>query len=113
MENIEIIKVTANEIDQLQGICKRTFSETYSDMNTEEDMKKHLDENFSSERLLTELNNKDSGLYFAVHNDNVIGYLKLNFGQSQTELKDNNGLEIERILCAIRIPWKECRAIIL
>jgi ribosomal protein S18 acetylase RimI-like enzyme len=28
---------------------------------------------------------------------NVIGYLKLNFGASQTELKDNNALEIERI----------------
>jgi len=24
-------------------------------------------------------------------------YLKLNFGESQTELKDNNALEIERI----------------
>jgi ribosomal protein S18 acetylase RimI-like enzyme len=28
---------------------------------------------------------------------NVIGYLKLNFGASQTDLKDNNALEIERI----------------
>jgi ribosomal protein S18 acetylase RimI-like enzyme len=27
----------------------------------------------------------------------VIGYLKLNFGASQTELKDKNALEIERI----------------
>jgi ribosomal protein S18 acetylase RimI-like enzyme len=27
----------------------------------------------------------------------VIGYLKLNFGQSQTELQDNRALEIERI----------------
>ena len=29
--------------------------------------------------------------------DEVIGYLKLNFGQSQTELKDDKALEIERI----------------
>jgi len=28
---------------------------------------------------------------------NVIGYLKLNLGQSQNELKDEKGLEIERI----------------
>jgi ribosomal protein S18 acetylase RimI-like enzyme len=27
----------------------------------------------------------------------VVGYLKLNFGQSQTELKDSKALEIERI----------------
>ncbi len=29
--------------------------------------------------------------------DEVIGYLKLNFGQSQTELKDRRAFEIERI----------------
>jgi ribosomal protein S18 acetylase RimI-like enzyme len=29
--------------------------------------------------------------------DEVIGYLKLNFGQSQTELKDRKAVEIERI----------------
>ena len=28
---------------------------------------------------------------------NVVGYLKINFGASQTELKDNEALEIERI----------------
>lgn len=32
-----------------------------------------------------------------MHNKNVIGYLKLNSGQSQTELQDNEALEIERI----------------
>src|SRR5690606_11940540 len=35
--------------------------------------------------------------YFAVYGDDIIGYLKLNFGQSQTDLKDDKALEIERI----------------
>ncbi|HEY1872444.1 MAG TPA: GNAT family N-acetyltransferase, partial [Chitinophagaceae bacterium] len=43
------------------------------------------------------LNNENSGFYFATLDNNAIGYLKLNFGQSQTELKDDNSLEIERI----------------
>lgn len=34
---------------------------------------------------------------FAKLDSVVIGYLKLNFGQSQTELKDEKALEIERI----------------
>lgn len=60
-------------------------------------MNKYLEEGFSSEKLSDELNNKNSEFYFAALDNNVIGYLKLNFGQSQTELKDDKALEIERI----------------
>lgn len=60
-------------------------------------MKTYLAEKFSSEKLTSELNNKDSEFYFATLENNVIGYLKVNFGNSQTELKDNKALEIERI----------------
>lgn len=35
--------------------------------------------------------------YFAKCDKKVIGYLKLNFGKSQTELKDDKAVEIERI----------------
>lgn len=97
MENITIQKVTLNDVNQLQKIGKLTFSETFSGDNSEEDMKKYLDENFSIEKLTDELNNKNSEFYFAKLEDSVIGYLKLNFGESQTELKDNKALEIERI----------------
>ncbi|WP_262886574.1 MULTISPECIES: GNAT family N-acetyltransferase [Sphingobacterium] len=61
-------------------------------------MVKYLEEGFSAEKLTEELNDEDSGFYFAVEDENVIGYLKLNFGTSQTELKDSSSsLEIERI----------------
>ena len=97
MKNIDIQKVTLNDIDQLQKIGRQTFSETFSGDNSEEDMKKYLDENFSVEKLTDELNNKNSEFYFAKLENTAIGYLKLNFGESQTELKDNKALEIERI----------------
>lgn len=97
IENIEIKRVSLKDIDKLQQISKQTFSETFSALNTEENMKKYLDEGLSIERLTAELNNTYSEFYFAHLNDNVIGYLKLNFGQSQTELKDSKALEIERI----------------
>jgi diamine N-acetyltransferase len=60
-------------------------------------MSKYLNEGFSIDKLTTELNNKNAEFYFATLKDNVIGYLKLNFGQSQTEFQDDKGLEIERI----------------
>ncbi len=97
MENINIEGVTLNKIDQLQKISRQTFFETYSAVNTEENMKKYLKEEFSLEKLTAEFNNKGSAFYFAVLDDNITGYIKLNFGASQTELKDDNALEIERI----------------
>jgi ribosomal protein S18 acetylase RimI-like enzyme len=96
-ENIQIKKISLNEIDQLQKIGRQTFQETFSDSNSEENMKNYLEEGFSSEKLTAELNNKDSEFYFATFENNVIGYLKVNFGESQTELKDSKALEIERI----------------
>lgn len=97
MENLSVRKVTLSDIDQLQRIGRQTFYETFSAGNTEENMKKYLEEGFSTEKVTAELNNEYSEFYFASLNDNVIGYLKINFGQSQTELKDEKALEIERI----------------
>ena len=97
MKNPEIKRVTINDLDQLQKIGRKTFYETFSSANTEENMKKYLDEGFSPEKLTAEINNPDSEFYFAKLDNKVIGYLKLNFGQSQTELKDEKALEIERI----------------
>ena len=97
MNNIQINKVTLADIDLLQKIGRQTFYETFSAGNTEENMQKYLDEGFSIEKLTAELHDKNAEFYFASLEEKVIGYLKLNFGQSQTELKDNKAFEIERI----------------
>ena len=97
METIHIRRVIADDIYKLQSIGRKTFSETFSAGNTETNMKEYLEESFSEERLRAELNNENSEFYFAEFNNDVIGYLKLNYGQAQTELKEDKALEIERI----------------
>ena len=57
----------------------------------------YFEEGFSDEKLTAELTDENSEFYFAIFDNEVIGYLKINFGASQTELKDNKALEIERI----------------
>lgn len=94
---IQIIRVSISDVDQLQKIGKQTFLETFSDYNTEENMKTYLEDGFSFEKLSSELNDTNSQFYFALLEEKIIGYLKVNFGTSQTELKDSNALEIERI----------------
>ena len=97
MDKIEITRATLNELDQLQKIGRQTFYETFSPVNTEENMNQYLEEAFSKEKLTDELSDKKAEFYFVTLDSKVIGYLKLNFGQSQTELKDDKALEIERI----------------
>jgi ribosomal protein S18 acetylase RimI-like enzyme len=97
MENIKIRRATLNDIEQLQIIGRQTFQETFSESNSEENMRNYLEEGFSKEKLTAELNNVNSEFYFATLDNKVIGYLKINFGASQTELKDSKSLEIERI----------------
>ena len=88
------------EIAQLQTIGRQTFAETFSESNSAQNMAKYLEEAYSHEKLIAELNDINSMFYFAMYENEVIGYLKLNFGASQTELKDNTALEIERIYVA-------------
>lgn len=97
MSNIEIKKISLKEINQLQEISRQTFQETFSESNSEENMKSYLEKGFSKEKLTAELTDKNSEFYFAILENKPIGYLKINFGESQTELKDSNALEIERI----------------
>jgi diamine N-acetyltransferase len=97
MENIIITKGTLNDIESLKTIGQQTFLETFSEENTEENMKKYLEAEFAYEKLKEQLENENSEFYFAAIDKKVIGYLKLNFGPSQTELKDDNAIEIERI----------------
>jgi diamine N-acetyltransferase len=97
MHNISIIKVSITNVEQLQSISRQTFFESYADRNTAENMRKYLTEVFSVEKLSEELNNPCSEFYFANINKQTIGYLKINYGNAQTELKDEHALEIERI----------------
>ena len=95
--NITIVQINDSHIAALQQIGRQTFSETFAESNSAENMAKYLEEAYSYEKLSAELNDPNSLFYFAMMGQDVIGYLKLNFGASQTELKDNDALEIERI----------------
>ena len=94
---MQIRKLDITDLENLQKISIATFRETFEEVNSEEDMQKYLDENLSLERLKNELENPDSEFYFIENENKNLGYLKLNFGNAQTENQGNEALEIERI----------------
>ena len=94
---MQIRKLNIIDLKNLQKLSVKTFRETFEEVNTEEDMQKYLDENLSEEKLKSELENPNSEFYFAENDNQILGYLKLNFGNAQTENQGNETLEIERI----------------
>jgi ribosomal protein S18 acetylase RimI-like enzyme len=97
MEEIKITKASLTDAQTLLTLGRETFYETFAESNTEEDMQKYLTDNFTEEKFHTELTNPDSLFYIAWEGDAAIGYLKVNENNAQTELRDADTLEIERI----------------
>jgi len=86
-----------SDLEQLRQISIQTFKETFSDLNSEEDMKAYIENNLSTSKLADELNKPDS-LFFLCYENNVLAaYMKINFVSAQTEKAYPDSLEIERI----------------
>jgi ribosomal protein S18 acetylase RimI-like enzyme len=98
MEHTMVITTASRkDLPALQQIAKETFFETFREANTEADMNKYLNENFTETKIEQELNNPESTFCIAWEEEIPIGYLKVNFAYAQTELQDESSLEIERI----------------
>ena len=97
MEQISIRTIGIDDVVALQKIARETFSEMFADYNSADNLKKYLDEKFTLTKLSEELNHPHSQFYFAQFGEEVVGYLKTNMGEAQTELMDLNAFEIQRI----------------
>lgn len=94
---IRLRSVSTNDVLALQQLARTSFSQTFIDHNQPENVEKYLDESFTIEKLSEELNNQNSQFYFALVDDKPVGFLKVNVGDAQTELKDGDGMELQRI----------------
>ena len=100
MDEIFLKKCTEADADEVRTLLAKTFSETFAHMNTPENMELYLSQAFARERILEELENKDSAFYLLYQDGRPAGCLKLNEAAAQTELGDPRSLEVERIYVA-------------
>ncbi|WP_343633961.1 GNAT family N-acetyltransferase [Fluviicola sp.] len=97
MDELMIRPAPAGDLELVRKIGSETFYETFADSNTEADMQHYLAVNFSPEKLLAELSNPNSLFFLAWDRETPVGYLKLNTGEAQTDVKEAVSIEIERI----------------
>uniref|UniRef100_A0AB33JP75 GNAT family N-acetyltransferase n=2 Tax=unclassified Prevotella TaxID=2638335 RepID=A0AB33JP75_9BACT len=106
LNEITIRPIGLESLSLLRQVSIDTFVETFGDVNTPEDMGRYLAENLSEEVLRSEIENTESRFFMAFEGDEGVGYLKLNTGDAQTEYREADGLEVERIY--VRKPWLGC-----
>jgi ribosomal protein S18 acetylase RimI-like enzyme len=97
MSKIVINKANLSEREIIQEVSIRTFSETFNAVNTAENMKNYIRDNFNPDKIASEINNPNSAFYTVQWENETVGYLKINFDGAQTEKQKENTLEIHRI----------------
>ena len=94
---MDIVRVSIADLEDLVHISWKTFYEAFHHLNKPENMEAYLSNAFNHDRLSTEIKNENSEFYFVREEKDIIGYVKINKRDAQTEFKDDASLEIERI----------------
>ena len=97
MNNLKITKCSFLDWEVLQAIAIKTFADAFEEKNSPGNFNSYINSTFNESQIKKELQNPESHFYFFYKHQELIGYLKLNEGNAQTEPQGNDALEIERI----------------
>jgi ribosomal protein S18 acetylase RimI-like enzyme len=89
--------VRPSESGELLALSRKTFYDAFEHVNNPDDFKLYTEVAFRPEKILAEINDPNSAFYFALIDDEKVGYIKLNYSSAQTEFKDEDAVEVERI----------------
>ena len=88
---------TKEDAELIADISRQAFYDTFAADNTEADMKKFMDEQFTKGRLMLEVGDGENIFILAYYSNEVAGYLKLREGKKLKELDNANSFEIARL----------------
>ena len=95
---INIRRITADDVTLLSIMAKQTFYDTFTGTCTEEDMQSFLEEYFNKKRLGTEVSNADNFYFFAEAEGAPVAYLQFMEDYNNFPLmKKWRALELKRI----------------
>ncbi len=90
-------RCTSSDLEQLIAISRETFEAAFKEANNPTDFQNYMDFAFDRDKLLSELENEKSKFYFIKEKEELVGYFKVNEGEAQTDVKDFDSFELERI----------------
>ena len=95
--NLSLVKCSLEDLSTLREIAQKTFCDAFEANNDPEEFKIHLDYAFSKQKMRFELLNPNSEFYFAYLDKDLVGYLKMNYNDAQTEQFAPTAVELERL----------------
>lgn len=95
--SLEIKPCSLKNVRELQAISIETFTETFKEQNTAENLAAYLEKAYPLDALEQELSTTASRFFFVYWKKKIAGYLKVNTDSAQTESMGSSALEIERI----------------
>jgi GNAT superfamily N-acetyltransferase len=104
---LSIIKATVTDLDPLLNLSRKTFEDAFRYLNNPDDFDAYFKVAFSREKILSELEHPYSDFYVAFVDDAPAGYIKLNYGDAQTEFCDKTAIEVERIYVLAKHQGKQ------
>jgi len=96
-KTIEIKPAGRPEADLIADIARKTFMETYGEMNTPENMEAYLNSQFSDEKLLEELQHPRTRFFLAYLNGIPAAFTKVRDDRKAKKLEEIKAIEIQRI----------------
>ncbi|UXU55434.1 GNAT family N-acetyltransferase [Staphylococcus agnetis] len=92
-----IKKVEITDVMELRRVSIETFAEAYASDYDQALFNQYFEEEMSIEKLTGELQNPNSFFYFAMVDEHIAGYFKVNIGDAQTEVFSSQYAELQRI----------------
>ncbi|MCK1217916.1 GNAT family N-acetyltransferase [Streptococcus uberis] len=96
-KELSIDLVKDEEVTTLRDLAIQTFTETFGGHNTDEQLQEFFEQDYTLEVLGKELKSTENEVYFLRKDGEVVGYLKVNWGEDQTEQELEDSFEIQRI----------------
>lgn len=94
---ITIRPATAEDAGLIADMSRQTFYDTFAAQNNKEDMDKFLQEQFTREMLIAEVDAPGNLFLLAYEGQRPVGYARLRDNNNPPELSGKNTLEIARI----------------
>jgi ribosomal protein S18 acetylase RimI-like enzyme len=96
-KTIQIRAAGLQDAGLITEIARKTFMETYGDMNTPENMEAYLQSQFSNERMKEEMESRHARFFLAYLDNVPAAFTKVRDDRQAKKLENIRALEIQRI----------------
>ena len=96
-EKIIIRVANKNDAEVIADISRETFYDSFASYNTEENMNKFMNRQFTKEKLMAEVDTPGNIFLMAYINNELAGYVRMTENDNPKELGNADAMEIVRI----------------